>query len=85
MVRLECWEYWGGYWVICTETVRTDEGPVVRRRLGAVQVPARPGDPKSGMDMLAMACELGLDIAYARWEHNLPTPPLGPGLNSPET
>lgn len=85
MVRLECWEYWGGYWVICTETVRQDDGPVTRRRLGAVQVPAKPGDPKSGMDLLAMACELGLDIAYARWEQQGAEAPSWPPLNSPET
>ena len=68
MVRVECWEYWGGYWIVCTETVRSETGPVIRRRLGSCQLPAGNQRELGGMDLLAFACEQALDIAYAVWD-----------------
>lgn len=82
MVRVECWEYWGGYWIVCTETVHSESGPVIRRRLGSVQVPATGNADMGGMELLAFACEQALDVAYARWHGEAATIPPGAPLNS---
>jgi hypothetical protein len=82
MVRVEAWEYWGGYWIVCTETLHSESGPVVRRRLGSCQVPATDSPNMQGMELLAFACEQALDIAYSRWQVEGPPRPPGAPLNS---
>jgi hypothetical protein len=66
MVRIECWETVGGYWLVAQEVIVEPDRPVTRTRLGHVSWPDEHGRKLTGFDLLAEAAEHALDLAYGR-------------------
>jgi hypothetical protein len=65
MIRIECWETVGGYWMVAQEIIVEPDRPVTRTRLGHMSWPGEDGRKLTGLDLLAAVCERGLDLAYA--------------------
>ena len=66
MIRIECWETLGGYWLIAQEIIVEPDKPSQRIRLGHVSWPDEHGRKLTGLDLLAIVCEQALDLAYGQ-------------------
>lgn len=66
MIRIECWETVGGWWLVAQEIIVEPDSPPQRIRLGHVSWPDERGNKLTGMDLLATVCEQALDLAYGR-------------------
>lgn len=64
MIRIECWETLGGYWMVVQEVIVEPDKPSTRTRLGHVAWASPDGRKLTGMDMLADVAEHALDLAY---------------------
>lgn len=66
MIRIECWETVGGYWLVAQEVIVEPDRPSRRIRLGHVSWPDEHGRKLTGLDLLAMVAEQVLDLAYGQ-------------------
>jgi hypothetical protein len=64
MIRIECWETLGGYWMVVQEVIVEPDRPSTRTRLGHVSWPSSSGNKLTGLDLLAEVAEQALDLAY---------------------
>lgn len=64
MIRIECWETLGGYWMVVQELIVEPDKPTTRTRLGHVSWPEPGGRKLTGLDLLADVAEHALDLAY---------------------
>jgi hypothetical protein len=66
MLRIECWETMGGWWLVAQEIIVEPDKPSQRTRLGHVSWPDESGRKLTGLELLATVAEQALDLAYGQ-------------------
>jgi len=66
MVRVECWETLGGYWMVVQEVIVEPDKPSSRTRLGHVSWTDPDGRKLTGLDLVEECALQLLDLVNGR-------------------